>query len=210
MVHAVSYSLLLLNTDLHVAELSTRMSRSQFVRNTLTAIQMQLQPTTARPLSVSDLTYDDCGITQSTGFEGADVSPRSKRSDSITSWNSISRETLTSSPAPNTVGHGPPSGRPSNGSTPSVHVPHGQDLKTNGFSPPPAYGRTWEIEMEGLLKVGFLGHVLYVLSFLGSGYVQCDQECTNFTTTHHHPSNLDVISQPCNNRHAQSESSWTA
>jgi hypothetical protein len=43
-VHAVAYSLLLLNTDLHVADLAVRMSRSQFVRNTLSAIQMQLQP----------------------------------------------------------------------------------------------------------------------------------------------------------------------
>ena len=48
-MHAVAYSLLLLNTDLHVADLATRMSRNQFVRNTVTAIQMQIQPTS--PLS---------------------------------------------------------------------------------------------------------------------------------------------------------------
>lgn len=44
-VHAVSYSLLLLNTDLHVVETSTRMLRSQFVKNTLSAIHSQHSPT---------------------------------------------------------------------------------------------------------------------------------------------------------------------
>ncbi|EMS23943.1 SEC7-like domain containing protein [Rhodotorula toruloides NP11] len=40
-VHAVSYSLLLLNTDLHVVDSTTRMSRQQFIRNTLEAINAQ-------------------------------------------------------------------------------------------------------------------------------------------------------------------------
>jgi hypothetical protein len=37
-VHALVFSVLLLNTDLHVAEIQDRMTRSQFVRNTLAAI----------------------------------------------------------------------------------------------------------------------------------------------------------------------------
>ncbi|GAA6047368.1 hypothetical protein JCM3770_001269 [Rhodotorula araucariae] len=40
-VHAVSYSLLLLNTDLHVVDTTTRMTRQQFIRNTLEAIHAQ-------------------------------------------------------------------------------------------------------------------------------------------------------------------------
>ncbi|KPV74837.1 uncharacterized protein RHOBADRAFT_53773 [Rhodotorula graminis WP1] len=40
-VHAVSYSLLLLNTDLHVVDSTTRMTRQQFIRNTLDAIRAQ-------------------------------------------------------------------------------------------------------------------------------------------------------------------------
>ncbi|GAA6028264.1 hypothetical protein JCM8097_006946 [Rhodosporidiobolus ruineniae] len=40
-VHAVSYSLLLLNTDLHVVDTTTRMTRPQFIRNTLEAIRAQ-------------------------------------------------------------------------------------------------------------------------------------------------------------------------
>ncbi|KAG9112795.1 hypothetical protein FRC07_007869, partial [Ceratobasidium sp. 392] len=42
-VHAISYSLLLLNTDLHIAELSSHMSKTQFVRNTWTVIQDQIR-----------------------------------------------------------------------------------------------------------------------------------------------------------------------
>ena len=48
-VHAVSYSLLLLNTDLHVVETSTRMLRGQFVKNTLSAIRSQGVPESTGP-----------------------------------------------------------------------------------------------------------------------------------------------------------------
>lgn len=37
-VHSVVFSLLLLNTDLHVADIADRMTRTQFVRNTLSAL----------------------------------------------------------------------------------------------------------------------------------------------------------------------------
>ncbi|QRV96655.1 Sec7 guanine nucleotide exchange factor [Ceratobasidium sp. AG-Ba] len=56
-VHAISYSLLLLNTDLHIAELSSHMSKAQFVRNTWAVIQDQIrsvEPTAPRsPMSGS-------------------------------------------------------------------------------------------------------------------------------------------------------------
>lgn len=142
-VHAVSYSLLLLNTDLHVAELTTRMSRNQFVRNTLTAIQMQLQPTPPAEISTSDLTYDDCSSSVRTGSDGTETITRSKRSDSITSWNSVSREG-TISPGKTLV----PQDR--NGSTPSVQVSAAQENRPR-FNP--VYGRGWENDMESLLKV---------------------------------------------------------
>ncbi|KAF1946479.1 hypothetical protein EJ02DRAFT_508706 [Clathrospora elynae] len=37
-VHTICYSILLLNTDLHVADIESRMTRSQFVRNTLPTV----------------------------------------------------------------------------------------------------------------------------------------------------------------------------
>ena len=144
-VHAVSYSLLLLNTDLHVAELSTHMSRSQFVRNTLSAIQMQLQPTSAARLSSSDLTYDDCSSSvRGSGTDETEImsKTKSKRSDSITSWNSLSREAVMSLPKsnqPSSLG-----ANISNGSSPSLQVSVD------------AHGRAWENDMESLLKVDLL------------------------------------------------------
>ncbi|KAG6917832.1 hypothetical protein DXG01_000892 [Tephrocybe rancida] len=136
-VHSVSYSLLLLNTDLHVAELAARMSRSQFVRNTLTAIQMSLQPTPSTDLSVSDLTYDDCSSVRGPPQEGSEPHIRSKRSDSITSWNSVSKDGV--------IGLQ----KEANGSTPSVQVSTAHESRT---SLNPTYGRGWENDMESLLK----------------------------------------------------------
>jgi len=156
-VHAVSYSLLLLNTDLHVAELSTRMSRNQFVRNTLAAIQTQLQPAPVSELSTTDLTYDDCG-----SIRGSDVTEtavtatitRTNRSGSLTSWNSGSREVVSGLPSGISSVTSPV--RPSNGSTPSIQISLTQEsrnLSSSGTSV--TYGRQWENEMESLLKVRF-------------------------------------------------------
>mgnify|MGYP001272979359 CR=1 FL=1 len=142
-VHAVSYSLLLLNTDLHVADLSTRMSRSQFVRNTLTAIQTQLAPSSPIVPSSSSTelgSYDDCSVRGPSEDDGGRT-VRSKRSDSITSWNSVSRDGVPPSHSTTSV---------VNSSTTSFQ--NGND----GVMTPSSthsYGRTWELEMEALLKV---------------------------------------------------------
>ncbi|KAJ6475350.1 hypothetical protein C8R47DRAFT_1143196 [Mycena vitilis] len=139
LVHAVSYSLLLLNTDLHVADLATRMSRSQFVRNTLTAIQMQLQASPSQS-STPDLTQDSGSLRAET-IDSTPPANRSKRSDSITSWHSVSREAATaamSSPA-------------ANGSTPSVQISTAAHEPRSSVSSM-VYGRNWEIDMESLLK----------------------------------------------------------
>ncbi len=101
-VHAVAYSLLLLNTDLHVAELVSRMSRAQFVRNTLSAIQSQIRsPVQGRP-STPELTRDD-GSSGRFGSDGSDIDgntlrSRAKRSGSVNSWNSVTRD-LVQTPA---------------------------------------------------------------------------------------------------------------
>ncbi|KAG6842087.1 hypothetical protein C0991_002741 [Blastosporella zonata] len=140
-VHSVSYSLLLLNTDLHVADLRERMSRNQFVRNTLTAIQMSLLPTPSTDLSVSDFTNDDCSSVRGPPQDGSEPPIRAKRSDSITSWNSVSRDGVMNLQ------------KEANGSTPSVQVSTPYESRT---SLNPAYGHRWENDMESLLKASFL------------------------------------------------------
>ncbi|KAJ7262190.1 hypothetical protein B0H12DRAFT_1104695 [Mycena haematopus] len=146
LVHAVSYSLLLLNTDLHVADLATRMSRTQFVRNTLTAIQMQLQPATPARSSMTDLasTQDSSSLRAETMESSTPpATVRSKRSDSITSWHSVSR--------PDVTGTSAMSSPAANGSTPSVQISaagHEPRSSVSSF----VYGRAWENDMENLLK----------------------------------------------------------
>ncbi|KAI0066118.1 hypothetical protein BV25DRAFT_1835812 [Artomyces pyxidatus] len=164
-VHAVSYSLLLLNTDLHVAELSTRMSRGQFVRNTLSTIQIQLQQSRSAQGSSSDLAYDEASSLRGPGSEGSDVGTstvrsRPKRSDSITSWNSITRDVVIANLGSSLVGTGTAHGSTGSGghpltndSTASVSNTSGAESKTpSTLVSSVVYDRNWESDMESLLK----------------------------------------------------------
>ncbi|TFY77133.1 hypothetical protein EWM64_g6879, partial [Hericium alpestre] len=167
-VHAVSYSLLLLNTDLHVADLASRMSKGQFVRNTLGTIQMQLHPSRSGPGSTSDLTYDDSsslrgpGSDAGEGSAGATVKSRTKRSDSITSWNSITRDVVISNlgsslTASSATQMSSCSGgnNLTNDSTASVSNTNtsGADSKSpSTLVSSMVYDRNWESDMESLLK----------------------------------------------------------
>jgi PH/SEC7 domain-containing protein len=125
--------MLLLNTDLHVAELAARMSRAQFVRNTLGAVQMQVHP--ERYASTPDLTSDDSSSLRAPGGGGAPGrSP--KRSGSSASWSSVGRDTIDEASA-----------APTQGSQPQSPV------RSPALNPA-AYDKNWEIEMEAMLKVG--------------------------------------------------------
>ncbi|KXX74681.1 Cytohesin-4 [Madurella mycetomatis] len=42
-IHTICYSIILLNTDLHVADIEHRMTRSQFIKNTMTTIRQAVQ-----------------------------------------------------------------------------------------------------------------------------------------------------------------------
>lgn len=151
-VHAVTYSLLLLNTDLHVADITSRMSRTQFVRNTMAAIQMQLHP--QRYASSTELDLDDTSSGRATNSEGTETQSvaRSKRSGSIASWNSISKDTFMSSGALSSAGLS--ALQPSlNSSTTSFHHSPVESKPPSTAHSPVTYDRNWEAEMEGLLKV---------------------------------------------------------
>ncbi|GJE94948.1 PH and SEC7 domain-containing protein [Phanerochaete sordida] len=159
-VHAVTYSLLLLNTDLHVAELTSRMSRQQFVRNTLGTIQLQVQAG-----SSSDLANDDWSSVRA-GSDVSDGGPPAgrtiKRSDSITSWSSVTREAFIS----NMGGKAASSGQLTSASTDTsgtrpqtpvnesvLSVISVRDGKSSDSGAPAiVYDRKWEGEMEDLLK----------------------------------------------------------
>ena len=150
-VNAVSYSLLLLNTDLHVAELASRMSRSQFVQNTLTAIKMQIRPDGA---STPELTHDDGSSIRGLGSDGSDsgantVTSRGQRSGSVTSWNSISRE-FVNTPA-TTPNSGTSQTQLNECGSSSAQVP--EPKIKNASTPSVVYNRNFDSDMESLLKV---------------------------------------------------------
>jgi PH/SEC7 domain-containing protein len=134
------------------------MSRNQFVRNTLAAIQMQLQPLAPCRAPSFELTNDDSGSLP--GGAAADTAgettstSRSKRSSSIVSWKTASKDALTP-----VSGYSSPAAQLSsphiNSSVASVQIPSGQESK--GANPSSAsssvYGKQWENDMETLLKV---------------------------------------------------------
>jgi PH/SEC7 domain-containing protein len=173
-VHAVSYSLLLLNTDLHVAELVQRMSRQQFVRNTLGTIHMQIHPerygSGYGEGSTPDLTSDDSSSLRvsaagtgsgalptptSVSIMGGEVMKSPKRSGSITSWNSVPRE-----PSTSTMGTG--AGLVGEEALAGGTTGQGQGTGTSTPRSPSignamVYDKHWEVEMEATLKVNQSG-----------------------------------------------------
>lgn len=93
-VHAVVFSLLLLNTDLHVADISERMTRTQFVRNTMSAIadnnraerDAESLPTEHESVSITSGSQKggSAGAFPLTGVDAAQVvSPRTSQRDSL-------------------------------------------------------------------------------------------------------------------------------
>lgn len=207
-VHQVSYSLLLLNTDLHVADLTNRMSRNQFVKNTMSAIQNYLNPETASvfdaPItrkSSIDTVDDGASVLRGRTMDsanGAGGSTHLKRSESLTSWNSVLRETpQITSPAPSASqqstsgGSTGPSQTPNNESQssfnnsigPSVSVSERRSSTTIG-------GKAWENEVESLLKVSCLIPQKSDLEpglISLTGYVQCDQNQSDRSSSEQFP-----------------------
>ncbi|KAG5335134.1 hypothetical protein C0989_002325 [Termitomyces sp. Mn162] len=157
-VHSVASSLFLLNTDLHVADLTTRMSCSQFVRNTVTAIKS----------------------THSTNLSNSDPTHSSKRSDSLTSSNSLSKEVAMI-----------PFQTEANGSTQSVQVSNVHEPRTN---PNPAHGQGWEADIESLLEEMYNAiKSQQILQPLSSSNIQSPASSNNGGVV---VGNLDLRSQP--------------
>jgi PH/SEC7 domain-containing protein len=177
-VHQVCYSLLLLNTDLHVAELASHMSRNQFVRNTIDTIRSQSQddkgnqsdlalnsarasspepvPTTEDNASVYSVSINGSDARGSVSDSGTTHTIRkSRRSESITSKRSNPIMSL-STPMASSANHSAGSGSdPTDfARRPSIQV-HG----TTSSGTSTVYDRNWETEMETMLKVRIVSFV---------------------------------------------------
>lgn len=156
-VHSVAYSMLLLNTDLHIADIASHMSRGQFVRNTLFAITESAPTASAHPslnpaarASTPDLPSHSEEANRQQSGDSSDPTTlrmRSKRSGSITSWKSGSREAvggmLGNASTPALISS------PANGAAPSNDPSRPHTASVRG---PPVFSRSWELEMENLLK----------------------------------------------------------
>ncbi|KAG0272305.1 hypothetical protein BGZ95_011954 [Linnemannia exigua] len=127
-VHAITYSILLLNTDLHVVQQSSssKMSRSAFVKNTLTVVQAQSshedrasEDSSAHGLSLARSETGELSVHGSTNGSGG-----KKRTPSVKSWRSGTSHQSKSSKM-------------------------GVDPKANGGH---GNGRWWMSELETLLK----------------------------------------------------------
>ncbi|KAG0071408.1 hypothetical protein BGZ89_010722 [Linnemannia elongata] len=127
-VHAITYSILLLNTDLHVVQQSSssKMSRSAFVKNTLQVVQAQTsqsdrvsEDSSAHGLSLTRTETGELSVHGSTNGSGG-----KKRTPSVKSWRSGTSHQSKSSKM-------------------------GVDPKANGGH---GNGRWWMSELETLLK----------------------------------------------------------
>ena len=193
----------------------------------MSTIQLQLQP--SGMASSTDLTYDDWSSVKA-GSEPGDypsttVRARAKRSDSITSWNSVTREalppssgTLVNSSGQLTLASSDPIGSPSaNQSSVSVGASSNADgkqsLEASALPPPtgatPAssstsgivFDRSWEVEIENMLKVrnrSYSGGICALMGQTSAGDLQCSQGSADSATHRQHASSsvLDVIAEP--------------
>ncbi|KAF9113369.1 hypothetical protein BGX27_001697 [Mortierella sp. AM989] len=130
-VHAITYSILLLNTDLHIVQQSTKMSRSAFVKNTLQAVQVQAQQSSQNQ-SRSEAPESSVGMLRS--MTGESPMGSKGRTPSVKSWKSGQSQQSTGG----IVGY-----------PPSHSGKMGSDAKANGGY---GNGKWWTQELESLLK----------------------------------------------------------
>jgi PH/SEC7 domain-containing protein len=160
-VHAVTYSILLLNTDLHVVETTTRMTSKQFVRNTMSTIHLQAAETPERrhyKRPVTAPSGDDNEILLDSRHSYDKFRPRSSRNGSITGWQGSTRDAaLSSTPNLHATAESPNENETLETTTPSSSVYSLQSpATTSAFgsnASSPARDRSRETELESLLRV---------------------------------------------------------
>jgi hypothetical protein len=148
-IHTVTGSFLLLNTDLHIADISEHMSRSQFVKLTIDTIMTNLNDEESRRDSTPDLIHNDSTNSLRT-YRTTDANNGSTFHGSrLNTPTSNGRETPISETHKETLsGNGLLS--PVNYKTPATLPRFGS---TNSISSSLRQGGRWEAELELVLKV---------------------------------------------------------
>lgn len=194
-VHAITYSIMLLNTDLHIADIANRMSRSQFIKNTLSVVLDQIDAldvespysNPAAVPSTASLDEDEDGTLEGT-TPAASSPPSSRpptvryhhhpknRSGSLTSWRSIMQHAGASqsaiqlgsadeSPVASRVSLNLPSSTAAE--TPAPGYFDSPERRASREQVTSGGRKLWEQEMENFLKVCILPSVLGLLWGLG-------------------------------------------
>lgn len=136
-VHTVTGAMLMLNTDLHIADLSKHMSRAEFVRNSMRAVQESM-PAGSNGSTMEEFAEDDIGTTQS-AFESTTSSAVSSVRDRRPR-DAVPAIRSASAPIPTQLYNGQMSKR-------------GESSTSIGtFS----YTKAWEQEAENALRVSHL------------------------------------------------------
>ncbi|KAG9240692.1 hypothetical protein BJ878DRAFT_275062 [Calycina marina] len=145
-VHTITYSLLLLNTDLHMADIDQKMTRSQFVKNTMPTIRMSMMdnaPDTfdARPsvLPGKSQTFD---VENPKSTDGTLRCERKSIETERPSWrSSFKPPARVNSDGPNGIGP-----------TPLEYDTPNDDCGPLVKAPFIGTARTWEVQVEIVLK----------------------------------------------------------
>jgi len=138
-VHAITYSILLLNTDLHIVQQSSKMSKSAFIKNTLQAVQSQSQQASSGDDSASTLTGNSSlglPLTKTGDSMYGSLISSKKRPPSVKSWKSGQS-------------HQSGIGQILSGHYYGHSGKMGTDAKANGGY---GNGKWWQQELESLLK----------------------------------------------------------
>lgn len=85
LIHHLAYSILLLNTDLHVADLGERMTRTQFVRNTLLSLEEE-EPRSPSLTSTDDARGPGAGRRHTSSLDGLPHESCADRRDQDQVW----------------------------------------------------------------------------------------------------------------------------
>jgi hypothetical protein len=161
-VHVVTGSFLLLNTDLHIAEITQHMSRSQFVKLTFDTIYANMPPSSERSSTPELIRDDSSSATQIVPSSGHSQVPPPNGGTSIQrSASSTPRGPRTTSVYSNLSAKDSLSGPLSGPSLSTTHLSSGahsgQELKSRLGSSTSIgsslFNKGWEAEVEGALKV---------------------------------------------------------
>jgi PH/SEC7 domain-containing protein len=156
-IHVVTGSFLLLNTDLHIADITQHMSRNQFVKLTFDTIYANMPPSSERSSTPELIRDDSSSATQIVPSSGLSQVPPPNGGTSVQRSVSTPRGPRTTSVYSNLSAKDSLSGPTLSATHLSSGAHPGQEPKSRLGSSTSIgsslFNKGWEAEVEGALKV---------------------------------------------------------